>query len=114
MTEELKETARELAGQLGTSIDKLYEIGITQAYIQFWTAVFIALAFVLIGIGLIVFAKVRRAKWEGLKRDYEGPYSFLGWCSVGIGCFILLFNTLEAVTLIVNPEYRALKIIVGR
>lgn len=114
MTEELKETARELAGQLGTSIDKLYEIGITQAYIQFWTAVFIALAFVLIGIGLIVFDKVRRGQWEGLKRDYDESYRFLGWCSVGIGCFILLFIAPEAVTLIVNPEYRALKMIVGR
>lgn len=114
MTEELKETARELAGQLGANIDKLYAIGLTQAYIEFWTAVAVALTFVLIGIGLIVFDSARGTQWGGRKGDYDESYRFLGWFSVGIGCFVLFFVGLEAITLTINPEYLALKLIIGR
>lgn len=114
MTEELKETARELAGKLGTNIDKLYEIGVTQAYIEFWTAAAVALMFLLIGVGFVVFDRARRPQWEGRKGDYDESYRFLGCFFVGIGCFVLLFVGLEAITLTINPEYRALKMIIGR
>ncbi len=127
-----KMEASDLTLRLITAVgEDVYQMALTQAYLKFAYLAGFTLSFLVAGFLVLLTVKRRRRELEanymrGEYNSYSGETiirlaenqtsgtAFIGYSLAGIGFFLSVYLLVSGISLWVNPEYQAFKIIIGR
>lgn len=117
MTENMEQFLFEMANKLGTTVEHLWQVMVTQAYIYATMGsiiLFIGVSIV-IGGGIAIYRKTKALDKEAEKSGRDPDYDnvavwFFVWLGyTGFTIIVGIIGVVDIVTMFLNPEYWALK-----